>query len=171
MKLYLLVFLSAFSLLACGPSKDDNATTSKEREDRDRARQMYSRFVGFYRGTITPHTGTRRPEPIEMDLRVVEVRDGTNENGAPIFRLVLSGYFHPTAYDPGLYPIALRPIFGRYFEDTDELAIQNSDGSSNTGRGSVSVSATYRDGTLEGEAFFHISVPVNGHLIMRRVEN
>jgi len=164
MRAFTLLACAIFFMTSCGPSKAPGGTTTREREDRDRARQTYSRFVGLYRGHVVPYNGDKRPISVELDLRVVEVSDGRNENGEPGFRLELRGYFLPTDIDLGLIPGARRALFGRFFEDRDELALQNPE----PDRGAVSISASFKDGQIDGTIYYFIANPINGRITVQR---
>jgi hypothetical protein len=160
--------LVLFTSLSCGPSKED-ATTIRERENRDRAQQVYARLQGLYRGFITPNSGDRRPQPVEIDLRVTEVRDGVNENNEPVFRLELRGYFHPTDYDLGIAPIARRPVSARYYEDRNMLSLTAEPaGGRIPDQGRVSITVSIEGEDLNGTASYVMVTPVDGTISVRR---
>lgn len=165
----LLVALAVLLATSCGPTKEEG-TTAQETENRERALATYSRFEGLYRGFLTPNSGDLRPQPIEMELRIVQVRDGVNPNDEPRFRPELRGYFHPTDYDLGIVPIARRPIAGRYYEDRGELVLSQTDNISSRipDQGRVSLSLTLQGDELEGDATYTIVNAVYGRLSVKR---
>lgn len=168
LKLFPLFLLLPLVFLSCGTKKDDS-TTAKEMEDRAALRAAYSQFVGVYTGPVTPLASGARPIPVEIQINLVEVPDGVNENREVIFRPELQGYFIRTDY-AGLNPWARRPLTMRYYRDSTEIAMANSDKITSPipDNGKVQISAFIRGGNIDGDISFVIGDPVTGKLHLRK---
>lgn len=125
MKISTFVFsLLTLGLAACGPGSE-NSTNSKEFETRQALLETYSPLVGVYRGTVQPDAD--EAFPVELKLSIVDERAGVNENGEVIYRPALIGTYVRKDIDPDLVPNLRRPLSVRYYKETNELAMQNSD--------------------------------------------
>ena len=162
-----------FSILilaaGCGPKKSDSAT-AKEEEDRARLRQIYSQVVGTYEGTVTPFSGARRPVDVQIQISLVDVPDGVNENREVIFRPELQGSFVHLEYI-NISPVARRPLLLRYYPDTTAISMANTDKPTSPvpNQGKVNVSGTLRGDVIDGDIVYVIGDEVNGRLHVERV--
>jgi hypothetical protein len=165
----LLALPVAVLLAGCGPAKDDSST-AKELSDRDALRRVYSQLVGTYTGEVAPTGGADRPIPVELQLNLVEVPDGVNENREVIFRPELQGYFIRSDYS-GMSPISRRPLEQiRFYRDTNEIAmISNAvPGNAVPDNGKVQISATILSGVIDGTVNFVMGDHVSGRLHVQK---
>lgn len=152
-----ILFFSFLLLAACGPSKED-ATLAKEIEDVNNLRQTYAQFVGLYRGRVTPLAGGAETMPVELQIRIVEVPDGVNDNREVRYRPEMRGYFQRLDIDPGNAPTVRRPIQIGYRRELNQLMMSNTDTPNLPvpGAGFVSISATYNNGRIFGEIRYNL---------------
>lgn len=118
--------LLTLALVACGPSKD-NSTNSKEFETRQALLDLYTPLVGLYRGEVRPASRREDPYPAELKLSIVDEKTGVNENGEIVYTPVLIGVYQRKDVDPELVPNIRRPLSIRFYKETNELAMRNSD--------------------------------------------
>lgn len=184
----LLTALCLALFTACGPGKED-ATSAKLLEDSNRDRQIYSQFVGLYKGEVEPTNPTEdwfrklkheqnprdknftsRMVPVEMLLRVEDIPNGTDANGRAIFRPQLIGYYERQDMDKGQFLYVRRPLTIAYREETNTLAMKNSDTPAvpNPGIWNVGISAQYSNGAITGDIYY--SNRVIGILRVKRVQ-
>jgi hypothetical protein len=126
MKNYPFLLLLALFLAACGPSKE-NSTNSKEFETRQALLDQYSPLVGVYRGEVVPASARDDAYPVELKLSIVDEKGGVNENGEVIYRPALIGTYQRKDIDPDSVPLIRRPLNIRFYKETNELSMQNSD--------------------------------------------
>lgn len=165
--------ICAFLLLGtagCGP-KDTDTTTAKEMDDRNNLRQVYSQFVGTYSGFVY-EDGNPVPIPAEIKINIVEVPDGVNDNREVIFRPELQGHFIDKS-KIAVTPVARRPLRMRYYRDTAEIAMVNTDKVTgpNPDQGMVNISATIRDGHIHGRVKYILGPTIEGRLQVSRESN
>lgn len=162
--------IGIFSFYSCGPTKEDS-TTALERENRDRSRQVYAQYEGLYRGFLTPLSGDTRPQPIEMELRMIEVRSGSNEKDEPTFRTELRGYFLPVDVDLSILPQGKRPVSARVYADRDEIALENLDliPGRLPNHGQVSLTGNFKDGVITGRGSYYVVKSASGNFRFERV--
>ncbi|MCO5143049.1 MAG: hypothetical protein M9962_08170 [Oligoflexia bacterium] len=169
--LFSVLFIALFTLTACGP-KETDTTTAKELEDREELRRTYAALVGLYRGKVIPDTNPQKTIPVEIRINIVEVADGVNENQEIRFRPELRGYFLRLDMDPGVVPIVQRPLSMRYYKETKELIMKNSDTviSPTPRQGETSVRAFVAGDELQGSISFVMGKQTDGRLEVKRVQ-
>ncbi|MGZ3693474.1 MAG: hypothetical protein ACXWQO_04735 [Bdellovibrionota bacterium] len=150
-------------LASCGP-KDTNSTNAKEMDDRAALRATLSQFEGDYAGTVTNKTDHRKIN-IEIHLSLYDVAYGTNDKGEVTFRPELQGSFIRSDY-VSITPVANRPVRIRYYQETSEFIMDNTDTitSPTPNQGKVVMKGTIRNQVIEGQIRFTIGDTVEGLL-------
>lgn len=144
--------------MSCGP-KETDYTNAKELEDVAALRASLTPFEGSYAGTVID--GTRIP--VEFELRVVDVADGTNDSREVVYRPELRGFFIRSDY-VSMTPAARRPIRVRYYKTDGRISVDNTDNivSPTPNQGVVNMSGFLRGDTIEGNITFTIGSTVSG---------
>lgn len=127
MKNWFWIGVLAVLFVGCGPEAKDT-TDSVELENRQALVELYGPLTGIYRGEVQPISRSQDPFPVELKLNVVDERTGAKgANGQDIYRPILVGTYVRKDLDAEMIPIIRRPLSARFYKETKELVLQNSD--------------------------------------------
>ncbi len=115
-KLWPLLFLL---LLSCGFEEEKPGSNTEEMKDREYLRSSYSNIIGKYLGYVQ-REGVNIP--VEINVYIVEIQEGVDENGSIKFRPTLRGQYRRTdivdEYDNEVLDI-------RYYPETGDIIMSS----------------------------------------------